>query len=447
MNFEAFDQQRAMRTRLATAFRRGRLALVDIGTSRVTCLIVTLDQGALEAPRGTGGAARLGALEVAGAAVVQSRGVKRGEIIDMDATTRALRQAVLTAEEDAQPEVERVDHAIVSFSGGRPESFSTEGTVETETGKVTGRDLAAALAAAETPPLGEGRTILHAQPVSIALDHQSGLTDPRGMAGRALSVAQHVLSVEARALANIGECVRQCDLDLCGIVSAPYAAGLAALVEDEQRTGAVCLDMGAGGTGLSLFLRDHLICAERIRYGAEHVTSDIAAGLMMRRALAERIKTRHGGVIATAADDREPVEAPRLGDESEPAQRQITRGMLIGVIRPRMEELFRAVHARLVDLGVGQMPGCSVVLTGGGCQLPGVDELCTRILGRRPRLGRPIRIAGLDEALAGPEGATAVGLGLYALRPHDEIWDFAAPAPRTATGRAREMVRWLRASL
>ena len=446
MNFGLFEQQRAMRARLATAFRRGRLAVIDLGSSRVTCLILKLDPAALETQR-EGAAARLGAIEVAGAAVVQSRGVKRGEIIDMDAAARAMRQAVLTAEEDAQPEIERVDHAIVAFSGGQPESFSTEGSVETETGKVTGRDLSNALGAAEDPPLGAGRAVLHAQPVAIALDHQEGLTDPRGMTGRHLSIAAHVLAVDARPLANLAECVRQCDLDLCGVVSAPYAAGLAALVEDEHRAGAVCIDMGAGGTGLSLFLRDQLICAERIRFGAEHVTSDIAGGLMMRRALAERIKTRHGGAIATAADDRELIEAPRLGDEGEPAQRQISRGMLIGVIRPRMEELLRAIHARLVDLGVGQMPGCSVVLTGGGCQVPGVDELCTRTLGRRPRIGRPLRIAGLDQALSGPEGATAVGLALYALRPHDEVWDFAAPAPRGATGRAREMMRWFRASL
>lgn len=444
MNFHGFDQQRAMRARLQTAIRRGRLAVLDLGTSRVTCLILKVDPGALDAPPGL---ARFGALEVVGSCVVQSRGIKRGEIIDMDAATRCVRQAILTAEEDAQPEIERVDHVVVAFSGGRPESFSTEGTVDTETGQVTERDISNALGAAEDPPMGEGRAILHAQPVSISLDHQGGITDPRGMTGRSLSIAAHVLSVDARPLANVAECVRQCDLDLCGVVSAPYAAGLSALVEDEQRTGAVCLDMGAGGTGMSLFLRDHLICVERVPFGSDHATSDIAAGLLMRRALAERIKTVHGGCIPTAADDRELIEAPRLGDEGEPEQRRISRGMLIGVIRPRMEELFRAVHARLVDLGVGQMPGCSVVLTGGGCQMPGADELCTRILGRRPRIGRPLRIAGLDQERTGPDCATVVGLAMYAVHRHDELWDFAAPAPRTARGRASEMVRWLRASL
>jgi cell division protein FtsA len=229
-------------------------------------------------------------------------------------------------------------------------------------------------------------------------------------------------------------------------VSAPYAAGLAALVEDEMRTGAICIDMGASSTGLAVFLRDHLICAEQIRYGGDHVTSDIAAGLMMRKALAERIKCVHGGVVPTSADDREMIDAPRLGEEDAPEPRQISRGMLIGVIRPRIEETFRMVQSRLIELGVSAMPGCQVVLTGAACQLPGLDEVVTRILGRRPRIGRPLRLAGLGGQVAGAEHSTAVGLAMYALRPHDELWDFEAPRPVGARGRANEMLRWLRAA-
>ena len=340
-----------------------------------------------------------------------------------------------------------VQTCALPISGGRPESFSTVGEVETETGQVTARDISAALAAAPEPPVGEGRAILHAQPVEISLDYRGGLTDPRGMTGRHLSIALHVLAVDAHPLGNVMELLRQCDLDLCGVVSAPYAAGLAALVEDEQRTGAVCIDMGASGTGVSLFLRDHLICAERIRFGGDHVTSDIAAGLMLRHALAERLKTVHGGVLATAADDRELLDAPRIGEEEAPEPRRISRGMLIGVIRPRLEEVFRTLHARLVALGVGEPPGGAVVLTGGASQMPGLDDCVTRILGRRPRIGRPMRIAGLDQALSGPDYATVVGLAMYAVRPHDELWDFEAPRPTSAVGRAGEMIRWLRASI
>ncbi|MGF1502247.1 MAG: cell division protein FtsA [Paracoccaceae bacterium] len=448
MNFDACLVHRSMRGRLASAIRRGRLAVIDIGSSKIVCMILKLDPARLEAAEGREQLATqlFGAVEVVGAATVQARGIKRGEITDMEAATRALRQAVLTAERAAHPEIERVDHALVAFSGGRPKSFSTFGETETETGQVTSRDISHALAAAPEPPIGPGRQILHAQPVAITVDYQNGITDPRGMTGRRLAIASHVLAVDARPLHNLMECVRQCDLDLAGIVSASYASGLAALVEDEQRTGAVCIDLGASSTGLSVFLRDHLVCADQIRFGGDHVTSDIAGGLMMRRSRAERIKCLHGGLVPTAADDRQMIDAPRLGEEDAPEPRQISRGMLIGVIRPRVEEIFRHVQQRLIEIGVTGMPGCSVVLTGAACQMPGLDDVATRILGRRPRIGRPLRIAGLPQTLTGPETAAAVGLAVYAVRPHDELWDFDAPRAVTAGGRARDMFRWIRAS-
>ncbi len=442
MNFDACDVHRSMRSCLGQAIRRGRIALVDIGSCQITCLVLKIDP---ERVAEDGSATALfSAVEVVGDCTVQSRGIKRGEIIDMDAAARSLRRALLAAERAAQPRIDRVDHVLVAFSGGRPESLSTVGETETETGQVTERDISNALGNAAEPPVGPDRQILHAQPVEISLDFQSGILDPRGMSGRVLSVAMHVIAVDARPLANVMECIRQCDLDLCGIVAAPYAAGLAALVEDEQRTGALCIDMGASSTGIAVFLRDHLICAEQVRYGGDHVTADIAGGLMMRRALAERMKCVHGGVVPTSADDREMIDAPRLGEEDAPEPRQISRGMLIGVVRPRIEETFRMVQSRLIELGVTGMPSCQVVLTGAACQLPGLDEVVTRILGRRPRIGRPLRLAGLGQKLAGPEFSTAVGLGIYAMRPHDELWDFDAPRAGGARGRATEVLRWLR---
>ncbi|MEM7176466.1 MAG: cell division protein FtsA [Pseudomonadota bacterium] len=448
MMFEQVSLYRTQRQRLATAMRRGRLAVLDIGTSKITCLILRLDPARLanSVERDRLGTSLFGAVEVVGARTVQSRGVRRGEIVDMDEAARAIRLALLTAEKMAAERVERVDQVVVGFSGGRPESFSTIGEVETETGQVTDRDISRALGAAMCPPIGGGRQILHAQPVEISVDYQTGITDPRGMSGRNLSMALHVMAVDARPLANLMECVRQCDLDLAGVVSAPYASALSALVEDEQRTGAVCIDMGGGSTSISVFLRDQLICGGQIRFGGEHVTSDIAGGLLMRRATAERIKTMRGGVIPTGVDDREMIDAPQIGEEDQPDRRQISRGMLIGVIRPRMEEIMREVRTQMAELGVHEMPGCSVVLTGAACQMPGVDELITRYLGRRPRIGRPLRIAGLPQAMAGPEYSTAVGLAMYSLKPHDELWDFETPRPMSARGRATEMLRWIRTS-
>ncbi|MEM0990671.1 MAG: cell division protein FtsA [Pseudomonadota bacterium] len=445
MNFAHVEDYRTMRARRLAAVRRGRIAVLDIGSTKITCLVLRLDpQRIAEADLRDGrGTALFGAIEVVGARTVQARGVRRGEIFDMEETCRAIRLALLNAERMAAPRVERVDQVIVSFSGGRPVSAMTEGEIETETGQVTERDLSAALDAAPEPPLGKGRAILHAQPCEITVDHKTGIADPRGMTARRLSVAMHVLTVDAQPLADVIECVRRCDLDLAGIVSAPYASAMAALIEDEQRAGAVCVDMGGGATSISLYLRDHLMGVDQVRYGGGHVTSDIAAGLGMSQQTAERIKTLHGGVIPMGADDRRMIEAPRLGEEDTPGARQISRGMLIGVIRPRVEEILEMVRARLIALGVDAMPGSGLVLTGAAAQLEGMDELATRILGRRPRIGRPLRIAGLPQSLAGPDYATAVGLAMYALRPHDELWDFEAP-PSGARGRAGDMIRWLK---
>ncbi|MEM7422109.1 MAG: cell division protein FtsA [Pseudomonadota bacterium] len=445
MNFAGVDQFRQMRGRLRTAINRGRLAVLDIGSSKITCLVLRLNPEKIAESDGRDryGASLFGAIEVVGGRTVQARGIRRGEIVDMSEVARAIRQALLAAENMAAPKVERVDHVVVSFSGGNPQSSMTEAEISTETGRVTDRDISAVLAACPEPPIGKGRRILHAQPCEIAVDYRTGISDPRGMQARRLSVAMHVLSVDERPFQDLVECVRQCDLDLAGVVSAPYASALAALVEDEQRAGAVCIDLGGGGTSLSVFLRDQLMCVEHVRYGGAHVTADIAAGLMMSQSTAERLKTLYGGVIATASDDREMVDAPRLGEEDLPERRLISRGMLVGVIRPRIEETLHMIRARLEALGVDRMPGSGLVITGAACQLQGMDELVTRVLGRRPRVGKPLRIAGLPQALSGPDCATAVGLAIHALRPHDELWDFEALRPG-ARGKAVDMIRWLR---
>ena len=182
MNFAELQPFRNMRQRLQTASKRGRLAVLDIGSSKITCLVLKLDPALLDEAARTDhlGTSQFGAVEVVGARTVQSRGVRRGEIVDMDEVCRSIRLALLNSEKMAAPKVGRVDQVVVSFSGGRPMSYSTHAEVETETGQVTERDISNVLGACPPPPIGEGRQILHAQPVELGLDQQSGLTDPRG---------------------------------------------------------------------------------------------------------------------------------------------------------------------------------------------------------------------------------------------------------------------------
>ncbi len=433
---------RAMRERLRAALRRGLVAVLDVGSSKITCFVLSVDAERLARAQADG--ARhdaYGALRIVGTGIIQSHGVRLGEVVDMEGVCRAIRQALEIAEKGAG---ERVDQVIVSLSGARPHSGAAHGEALVEGLEVSRRDIARALAATRGLGREEGRELLHAQPVNFALDGVTGLADPRGMTGSRIAADLHVLTVASGPLRNLAQCVRRCDLELAGVVAAPYAAGLSSLVEDEQKLGAACVDMGAGATAISVFLRGHLIHADSARIGGDHVTLDIANGLSMPSVAAERIKTLHGGAVATGQDDREMIEAPQLGEIGLGERRRISRAALIGVIRPRLEETLETVRDRLRAAGFEHLPGRRIVLTGGAAQLPGLEEAAQRILGRRTRVGRPMRVAGLPQSVSGPAFAAAVGLCLYAARPQDELWDFETPLAISGRGRAARAVRWFR---
>jgi cell division protein FtsA len=294
------------------------------------------------------------------------------------------------------------------------------------------------------PDIGEGREVLHAQPVNFALDHRSGLKDPRGHVGNRLSADMHMLTIEAHAIETLLHCVKRCDLELAGVASSPYVAGVSSLVEDEQELGAACVDLGGGTTGVSIFIKKHMIYADTVRMGGDHVTSDISQGLQIPAADAERIKTRFGGLVATGMDDRERIELESDTGDWEHDRRSISRAELIGVMRPRVEEILEEVRATLEDAGFDHLPSQRIVLTGGGSQIPGLDQLASRILGNQVRLGRPLRVQGLPQSACGPAFSACVGLALFAAYPQDEWWDFEVPADRYPARSLRRAVKWFR---
>jgi cell division protein FtsA len=254
----------------------------------------------------------------------------------------------------------------------------------------------------------------------------------------------HLLSVEADAVANLIHCIKRCDLELAGLASSAYVAGIAALVEDEQELGAACIDLGGGATGLSIFMKKHMIFADSVAMGGDHVTSDIAKGLQVPMAVAERIKTKHGGIFATGMDDREMIETGGDSGDWEKDRRQVSRTELIGIMRPRVEEILEEVRLRLDAAGFDSLPSQQIVLTGGASQVPGLDGLAARVLGQRVRLGRPLRVQGLPQAVTGPAFAGAVGLCLFAAHPQDEWWDFDIPVDRYSARSLKRAIRWLR---
>ncbi|AHM05692.1 Cell division protein FtsA [Roseibacterium elongatum DSM 19469] len=437
-----YQSQRAMRAKRQEAMRRGVVAVLDIGSYKTSCLVLRFDEtdpGA--AAEGVGAMAGQAGFRVIGANTTRSRGVRFGEIDTVQETERAIRTAVQAAQKMAQL---RVDHVIVSFAGARPRSYGLDGEIALTTGTVHDQDVARALAACDVPDFGPGREVLHAQPVNFSLDHRTGMADPRGHVGNRLSVDMHLLTIEAAAIETLLHCVKRCDLELAGLASAPYVSGVSSLVEDEQELGAACIDMGGGTTSLSIFMKKHMIFADTVRMGGDHVTADISQGLQIPHCDAERIKTRFGGVIATGMDDREIIELESDTGDWHHDRRTVSRAELIGVMRPRVEEILEEVRARLDAAGFDHLPSQRIVLTGGSSQIPGLDGLASRILGNQVRLGRPLRVQGLPQSTCGPAFSASVGLALFAAYPQDEWWDFETPADRYPARSLKRAVKWFR---
>jgi cell division protein FtsA len=439
---DLYQSQRAMRHMRRAAMQRGVVAILDVGTAKIACLILRFDgPDAMRESDGVGPMAGQSQFRVIGAATTRSRGVQFGEIAVMNETERAIRTAVQAAQKMANV---RVDHVIACFSGAEPRSYGLAGDIELADSVVTEQEIGRVLAACDVPDIGMGREVLHAQPVNFALDHRTGLGDPRGQIGNRLACDMHLLSVEGSVVQNLLYCIKRCDLEVAGVASSAYVSGIAGLVEDEQELGAACIDMGGGSTGISIFMKKHMIYSDAVRMGGDHVTSDISKGLQIPVAVAERIKTKHGGVHATSMDDREMIEIGGDSGDWEKDRRQVSRTELIGIMRPRVEEILEEARVRLDAAGFEHLPSQQIVLTGGASQIPGLDGLAARILGQRVRLGRPLRVQGLPQAATGPAFASAVGLCLFAAHPQDEWWDFDVPSERYPARSLKRAFKWFK---
>ncbi|SFR43363.1 cell division protein FtsA [Yoonia tamlensis] len=439
---DLYDNQRAMRQMRKAAMQRGVVAILDVGTSKIACLVLRFDgPERFRNVDGVGSMAGQSQFRVIGAATTRSRGVRFGEIDAMQETERAVRTVVQAAQKMAKV---RVDHVIASLSGGHPRSYGLAGALDVSGGAVTEQDISQVMANCEVPDYGADREVLHAQPVNFALDQRSGLADPRGQIGHRLTTDMHMLTVDTATLQNLFYCIKRCDLELAGLASSAYVSGMSSLVEDEQELGAACIDLGGGSTGISVFMKKHMIYADSVRMGGDHITSDISMGLQIPTATAERIKTFYGGVVATGMDDREMIETGGETGDWEHDRRTVSRAELIGIMRPRVEEILEEVRARLDAAGFEHLAGQQIVLTGGGSQIPGLDGLASKILGQQVRLGRPLRVQGLPQAAIGPAFSSAVGLSLFASNPQDEWWDFEIPADRYPARSLKRAVKWFK---
>ena len=396
LHIAQFDRRSAM------PLRRGVIAALDVGTSKVACLI---------GEHSVDGSGQNGLLRISGLGHHVSEGVVAGQVVDMRLAEDSIRAAVDAAERMAGMELRDV---VIGVSSGLLTSRMVTSELPLMGQKVTREHMAMVLRNAREDFWTPDMEILHAIPVGYDIDDNYAIVDPLGMQGETLTVSLHMVAMPAGPARNLLACIEQCHLRCEKLVATPYASALSTLMEDEVDLGVLHIDMGAGTTSASIFYRGEAIFTCVAPIGGRHISTDIALGLNVSMATAERIKTLYGSALGATGDEREQFEVPVMGGDHQ----MLPRSDLTKIIRPRLEEIFEMVQTKLTESGFAQMAGGRVVLTGGAAQLNGARELAHTILEKRARMASPMRLTGLPESATGPAFSACAGLLTYAGRNH-----------------------------
>jgi cell division protein FtsA len=434
-----FDRKQTPKTRPMPQKRTALVASLDIGTSKIACMIARLKPcPPSDALRG-----RSHAVELIGYSQIQSGGVKAGAVVDLVECEQSVRQAVALAEDMAKV---RVDSVLLSVSAGRLQGHLIEAAADMRGAVITSADVARITSAGMHHATGEGRTVLHALPVGYAIDGVKGIRDPKGMLARQFGVDMQVVTADATVAKNLMLVVERCHLNVEAMAASPYVAGLSVLTDDEADLGAAVVEMGAGTTTIATYSGGRFVHAAGFALGGHHITMDLARGLSACIADAERIKTLYGTVLTGGSDTRELMSVPSAGDDGLDVPQIVSRATIANIVRHRAEEIFEMVRDRLADSPFAAEPKAGVVLSGGASQLTGTLELATRILGRPVRVGRPLGFSRLPNEAKSASFAVPSGLLVYPQYAHlEHVEPRHTRLLRTGTdGYFGKVGRWLR---
>lgn len=393
------------RLRPLSSRRSSTLTVLDVGTSKVVCLIAKL----LPTDPSDTLLGRTHRCKILGIGHQRARGIKSGVVVDMEAAEKTIRMAVDAAERMAGVEVESL---IVNMTGGRVGSQHSTSKFSVGGRAVTAADTNRILEIASSTTLRDGRALLHSLPTGYSLDSTKGILDPKGMIGDELRVNLHNVSVEAAAARNLMLAIERCHLSVEAVVATPYASALAVLADDEAEMGAAIIDFGGGTTSVSVFMEGRLTHIDAVAVGGNHITMDIARGLSTRVTDAERLKIVHGSCITSPSDIRETITVTSAGEDGDQPH-HMPKTQLVRIIKPRVEEILELVRDRLKASGFAAPAGRRLILTGGGAQLNGMVDLARQTISSTVRIGRPLGIQGLPESAKSPAYSAGVGLLIY----------------------------------
>ena len=363
---------------------------LDIGTSKIVAVVAEIMPD--------------GRHEVIGLGQHSSRGLKKGVVVNIEATVDSIQRALEEAELMADCKIRNV---YTGIAGNHIRSFNSSGMVAIKDKEVTATDVARVIETAKAVNIPTDQQLLHTVPQEFIVDSQEDVREPIGMSGIRLEVKVHIVTGAVSAVQNIVKCVRRCGLEVADLTLQPMASAEAVLTSDEKELGVALVDIGGGTTDIAIFTEGAIRHTAVIPIAGDQITNDIAMALRTPTAEAEEIKLRYGICKQVLADPSELIEVPGLGDRG---PRTLSRQALAAVIEPRVEELFALVHQVVRESGYEEVLSSGIVLTGGSGMMPGMVELAEDVFLKPARLGMPDYSGQLADVVRSPRYATVLGL-------------------------------------
>jgi len=379
---------------------RGNLIVgLDIGTTKICCVVGELSQGEVN---------------VIGIGTHPSIGLRKGVVVNIEATVDSIKKAVEEAELMSGCEISSV---YTGIAGGHITGFNSRGIVAIKGPEITETDVERVIDAARAVAIPMDREVIHVLPQEYIVDEQAGIQNPIGMAGVRLEAKIHIVTGAVTSAHNIVKCCNRSGLDVCDIVLESLASGEAVLTGEEKELGTALLDLGGGTTDLAIFSDKNIRHTFVLALGGNNLTNDIAIGLRAPHTDAEKIKTRYGTCLSKSVSADDMIEVPGMGGRE---ARKLPRQILGEILEPRMEEIFTLAKREVYRAGLENSIPSGLVLTGGTSLLEGTTEIAESVFNLQTRLGKPQGITGLVDVVNNPMYATGVGLVLYGAKNQTE---------------------------
>ena len=398
---------------------------IDIGTSKIICIVGEVNEA--------------GQLNIIGLGKHPSTGLKRGVVVNIDATVTSIQKAVEQAEEMAGIQVSEV---YAGIAGSHIRSFNSHGIVAISASEVVQGDVDRVIDAARAVAIPADQKILHILPQEFLIDQQDGIREPVGMAGVRLEARVHIVTGAVSSAQNIDRCIRQCGLLPLDIILEQLASSYAVLSEDEKDLGVCLIDIGAGTTDIAVFTDGAIRHTAVIPIAGDQVTNDLAIAFRIPPRSAEALKIKHASCMIKCANDEENIEISGVGDRP---TKQISEQKIAQIIQPRYEELFSLIKNELRRSGFEDLIPSGIVLTGGASKVKNIIDLAEKIFEMPVRVGAPENVFGLEEVLKNPSCSTAVGLLQYGFKQAYE--DSDRVMQKSSESLFSRMKNWLKGNM